>query len=128
MNLLERIRGDVEGAKLLSDWLGEGGIPVGLVKSQSRANICETCPHNVEAKWWDRVKHKIADTIKAQLELKHHMELSVSNENKLGMCSCCGCAIPLKVHTPIEHIKDHTPVEVKYPHWCWITQEANANS
>lgn len=125
MNILERIRGDVEGVKLLNDWIGEGGVPVGLVKSQSRANICETCPKNVQPDWYDKnIKLPIAQWVKAQIELKNDLELKASNESKLGVCLICGCSNALKIWTPLKHIKEHTPEGMTFPDYCWISQES----
>lgn len=129
-NILEELRNDIEGVKLLRDWLGEGTAPVAQEEAERRATICTTgndgkpCPLNKHAGWWDTVKHEIADVIRAEIELKNHLELHVQNENELHVCVGCGCALPLKVWTPMEYIKAHTDVErfKDAPAYCWIRQ------
>lgn len=131
VNIIEELRRDVEGAKLLADWLGDGGEPVSQIVAEQRASVCAfgdggyPCGLNREANWWDRVKHKIADTIRAELEIKHQLALKVSSENALHMCASCGCALPLKVWTPTKHLKAHTPAHVidKTPPFCWMRKE-----
>lgn len=131
VNLLAEIRNDIEGAKLLADWIGDGGMPVDHEHAERRAQMCAfgddgfACPMNVEPNWWDRIKSQIANTIKSELEIKNALELRVASENVLHMCKCCGCAMPLKVWVPIKHIKEHTtPGQFEAaPSWCWIRRE-----
>ena len=134
MSLLEKLRQDVEGLKLLNDWLGEGGNPVPSLQVESRAEACvrgnagQPCPMNKAANWWnlhENAKNAIAQTIRAELELKYHLDLHAPNEEALHLCAVCGCCTALKVHTPIKHIKAHTTPEqlAKYPRHCWIKKE-----
>jgi hypothetical protein len=131
VNLLEEFRNDVEGLKLLNDWLVSGGDTVSQIHAEHRAITCtmgangDPCPLNKEPGWWDRAKSIIANTIKMQLEMKQHLKLRVSSEEGLAMCSACGCCLKLKVFTPIEHIKAHTSPEniAKTPGYCWMRQE-----
>jgi hypothetical protein len=131
MNPLDEIAKDISGVAALTDWLGENGSPVDPMVASFRAQRClianggQPCPKNVEPNWWDRVKHKIADWIRAELELKHRMALHVESEDKLHMCQVCGCCLQLKVWTPIKHIRDHTPAEKisQFPEYCWIKRE-----
>ena len=130
-NILEELRNDIEGIELIRDWLGEGAVTVPQEQAEQRAKVCRTgndgkpCPMNKHAGWWDTVKHEIADVIRAEIELKNHLELHVPNENELHLCVCCGCALTLKVWTPTAHIKEHTDVEKfkSAPEWCWIRKE-----
>ena len=131
MNLLDKLRNDIEGVKLLNDWIGEGGQPVSSMRSEHRAAACvsgnqgQPCPFNVEPGWWERVKSSIAQTIQAELELKHHLELRQPLDDGLHMCSICGCCLKLKVWTPIQHIQAHTSSEMldKMPGYCWQKRE-----
>lgn len=131
MSLIDEFRNDVAGLALLKDWLGDGTEPVSQARADHRANAClhgdggNPCPHNCEPNWWGRVKSSIANTIQMQLEMKHHLRLHVASEDACFMCRICGCALPLKVWTPIEHIKQHTTPDQleKYPAWCWQKQE-----
>lgn len=112
-------------SSVLTDWLGAGGKPVPQDHAEGRAAVCVGCPENRAPKWWEIVKSAIAETIRLHLSLKHEMNIRVSTEERLGMCKVCGCAIPLKVHVPIEHIAENTGGDVKerFPNHCWIHNE-----
>lgn len=118
----------VTGGWILRDWLGKGGKPVVSELAELRSLVCATCPQNVEPNWWERVLNKIALMIRRQLELKHRMGLWVSKEADIHMCRSCGCCLRLKVHVPLEHIKDHTNDEVmkSFDERCWIRKESAA--
>lgn len=131
MNLIEEIRKDVVGAKVLADWIGDG-VPVRSEHARGRAAVClhgnegNSCPHNKSPKWWEIFfKHPIAEAIRAQLYVKSKMNLSTPHDENLHMCSVCGCNLSLKVHTPIDHIKRHTSPDVlaQYPAYCWQRRE-----
>lgn len=132
MSILEELRNDVVGVGLLVDWLGDGGEPVSQILAEHRAYACThgdngyPCKFNVEPGWWDKhVKEPIAETIRADLELKKRLRLHVSSEDALAMCKPCGCCMKLKIWTPLKHIRGHTPPEVfeKFPSWCWQRKE-----
>lgn len=119
--LLKELRNDISGAEILADWLGTGE-PVHPMVSEARAKICGACPENQEPNWWDtHVKEPIAHWIRAELELKNHMRISVPSEESLGICRVCGCCNALAVHVPIAHVKAHTTKEMlaKFPDACW---------
>ena len=42
----EVVKGDLEGAKIVASWLGDGMSPVTPRLAQDRANICINCPQN----------------------------------------------------------------------------------
>lgn len=104
---------------VLVEWLGAGGVPVHAGIAASRATVCETCPRNRKARWWEGAKTGVADVIRAHLQSKNDAELTVPNEAELGMCDVCGCVLALKVHTPMEHILSQTPLP-EFPEHCWI--------
>lgn len=125
------ITGDINGVEALADWLGDGGSPVAPMIAEFRAARCVTgnnggpCPLNCSPNWWERVKHAIADWIKAELAVKHDMKLEVSNEHQLHMCKACGCCLRLKVWVPAKHLKDHadTTQLKETPDYCWMRRE-----
>jgi hypothetical protein len=130
MSIIDEIRRDAKGAAILKDWLGEG-VPVGQDIANGRTRICLegndglTCPFHKAERWWDVVKHYIADAIKAQIALKNRMSLATPHDADLKMCSACGCAMPVKVWVPLKHVVEHTPKEVfdKMPPYCWQVKE-----
>lgn len=135
MSLLTELANDARGLLLLKDWLGDGGAPVAQEKSNHRASICcggnmgTPCPNNVEPNWWNKVKSAIADAICDELSLKHRFSIKTPYDDSLHMCKSCGCCLKLKVHTPIEHIKAHTPEAAMdgMPPYCWIKREISGS-
>ena len=133
--LLKELRNDISGAEILADWLGTGD-PVHPMVAEARAKRCLTgndgkpCHHNKAARWWETAKEMAADWIRAQIELKNHMSLRVQNEEGLHMCGLCGCCLPTKIWTPIEHIKNHLPADTlaQAPSWCWMRAEIESHS
>lgn len=125
MNLLQEIKLDAHGASLLKDWLGQDGRPVDSQLAYDRALVCLTCPENRAHNWWDLVKDAVADIIRTQLEVKNRMDLSTPWDDDLNMCRPCGCCTRLKIHVPIEHIRNHTPSKTaaQFPPNCWILRE-----
>ena len=120
-----------DGAAILRDWLGDGGVPVPQEQAEQRAMTCvygdsgRRCPYNVAPRWWETAVHAAAGIIKRHLEVKNQMGLVVKVENDLSMCRICGCSMPTKVWCPIEHVRAHTPdgQKEKYPAWCWQKAE-----
>jgi hypothetical protein len=131
MNIFDEIKNDAHGLALLKDWVGDGGHPVSKEKADARAQACighgnlRPCPMNKEPNWWQKFTNSIALTIRRQLELKEKASLVVWQEDRLHMCAACGCALPLKVWVPIEHVKSHLSVEQlnKTPSFCWMRKE-----
>lgn len=127
MSLWDEIRNDLNGAALLADWIGHGLRPVQPKHAEWRSSVClhgwkgEPCPLNRVPNWWDKVKNEIAETIRAELHLKERLKLKVKDEERLNMCKPCGCCLRLKVWTPANHIKAHTPRKVlsQMPRFCW---------
>jgi hypothetical protein len=127
--LLTEIQNDISGLNLLHDWLGSGD-PVHPMVSSYRAKICEPCVENIQPGWWDtHIKMPVARTIKAELELKSGMKISVPNEAALGMCRICGCCNALAVHVPLARLKEHTSQKLlaRFPDHCWKKREISSN-
>ena len=128
MKLINEIRQTADGAAIIRDWLGDGGVPVEDWHAEARADVCEHCRENVQPDWWDKVKESIAVRIKSHLAVKHQLGFRVKNEDKLGMCKICGCCNPLAVWCPIKHIAEHTSQDhlKAFPKVCWKRVELEA--
>lgn len=131
MSLLDEIKNDAEGVLLLKDWLGQGFNHVTPQKAAHRSLAClhgdngMECPHHKMARWWETAKHKVADVIKKQLQLKSRFKLATPFDDKMKICAICRCCMALKIWTPIEHVRKHTSkdTESKLPPHCWIRKE-----
>lgn len=100
------------------DWWGRGGKPESIEEAQRRANICLQCPNNVQG---FPIKESLVGAVRNALALKNRCKLKVENEEKLHVCSVCGCVLKLLVFTPpAVIIKDsETNQELQYPDFCW---------
>lgn len=113
------------GIGVLLEWLGSGAKPVENRLAEARAAICATCPKNDGGDWKAYFTGPIADKIRTQLEIKNDLQLKTSMDDKLTVCSGCDCPLPLKVHTPLNHVLAHTNDDVKkrLDPRCWVLHE-----
>lgn len=121
----------LSGAKILTDWLGEGGKPVSPPVAQARANACQSgdngkvCPHNKEGRFFTGLTAAIAKAIHEQHREKINLDLRVDGEDNLHTCDVCECHLPLKVWVPMNTLLPRTTPEQmeKFPAWCWMRTE-----
>lgn len=73
------------------------------------------CPHNQPKRFEELFKGVVANWVRMELELKGKLELRVEGEEKLHVCTLCGCWLPLKVHVPLKIARDNTPDWQSYP-------------
>jgi len=123
--ILDEIRQTASGARVLSEWLGDGGIPVPHEVAERRSITCLCCSENQQGNWWTWIKTKIANAIREHLEVKNKLQLRVEHEDELGTCRVCKCCLPLKVHVPMEHILPNMTEERfnALPSHCWIKEK-----
>jgi len=97
-------------------WRRNGGGFVPQEEAERRATVCLTgangraCPHNEPSSLCLGCKG-VSEQLSQLVENR-----KTSQDNKLMMCSACGCNLHIKVHFPIESI--HVD-EDKLPPWCW---------
>lgn len=125
--MIKRIKSWYAGSNTLIDWLGHGGKPVAQELAEKRADVCRTCPKNVQGDWWDRVTAEVAVRVLDQRREKEKLCLRLPRETELGTCDVCLCHLPVKSYVPIEHIIQHTSDEVwnQLPPHCWIKHEGS---
>ncbi len=113
------------GTAILVEWIGEGGVPVEIPIAEARAAICAECPLNDKGDWTRWFTQPASDLITQQLAVKHDLKLATSFDDKLQVCSACGCPLKLKVFTPMKHIRAHLSGEskAKLVPYCWILTE-----
>jgi len=123
--MINEIRNTAEGAAVLKDWLGEGGVPVSQELAERRAMTCTCCPMNVAPRWWEKARNRVARAMVRQLAVKNSANISTSLDENLHVCKKCGCCLPAKVHVPIKHVADHTRPETleQMPSFCWVRNE-----
>lgn len=125
MNPVLELKNDLAGLAVLQDWLGSGMVPVPAKQSESRAAICTSCPMNEKGGWWNFAKDALASEIRKQIGLKQQLNVSTTLDDFLGTCKVCSCNLPLKVHVPTAHVKEHTTPEqlAAFPYHCWVKAE-----
>ena len=121
------------GAQIMRDWLGDGLRTVEKKVAQNRADVCtgrlsgKRCAYNTR-QGISELTGPIADFIKAQIQRKTELHLSVENETDLETCSICLCVLRLKIWTPLDIILARTPerglaeFKKKAP-WCWLLED-----
>jgi hypothetical protein len=117
-----RVRNVAAGVGILLDWLGGGGEAVDLPVADARAKVCADCPLNQPKDFLAFFTDPVAEKIRKQISIKNEMELATQYDERLHVCTGCGCSLKLKVWCPGEHIAKHTSAEVKgkLDARCWV--------
>lgn len=119
----------VSGAKTLMEWDDSGEPPVSRDLSTSRAAVCAECPLNQQGDWTEWFTVPAAELIKRRIQKAQERNLSTIYDEKLKLCSACGCPLRLKVHVPIawvtKRITDKQKETMKTAPRCWVIQEIN---
>jgi hypothetical protein len=92
------------GAALLLEWSESGLPPVSADVAEKRAAICVQCPKNDLGGMSKYFTAPVADNMRKRLAKLHEMNLKLSVDEKLGVCSACLCQLRLKSWTPAELI------------------------
>ncbi len=122
--LFEKLKHYLDGARIISDWLGHDSEIVPQELAQARADKCNVCPHNQDG---SALTESVANAIKEQVALKSHLELKVHGEKGLKTCNICQCYLPLKIFVPLSYQTKYMKAdELKmFPeNKCWIRSEA----
>jgi hypothetical protein len=131
VNIIEEIKSDIEGAKVLAEWWGNTGHHVSQEQADHRSLAClhgddgKECPHNKTPNWWQTATGKVAETIRRQIAIKEKLSMRTAMDDHLKICHVCKCALPVKIWVPIKHISAHTSQDTipKFPPFCWVRKE-----
>lgn len=123
MNILEQVKHYKDGAKTISEWLGDGGQVVDQDTAQGRADVCLKCPLNKDT---NPFVGAAALAIRRTLELKSELQLRIKGEKRLGTCDACDCVMKLKVWMPSGRVQQVTDAGefARLHESCWIRKEA----
>jgi hypothetical protein len=110
------------GISLVKDWIGDGLTQVEQNVAEDRAVICAGCPVNGDPNFLENLTGAASEELKALMEVRHDMKLSTAMDDQLHTCKACGCALKLKVWTPLKHIVAHLKDDVKsqLDPRCWV--------
>lgn len=126
LNRLTSRAGNVAaGSEVLVEWLASGAEAVPANRSGQRAETCISCPANQTGDLMSFFTRPVSEAIRMALNLKRDWQLKTEVDDQLGVCEICDCPLKLKVHLPIEKIKDRIPdsVRSRLPANCWIVRE-----
>lgn len=115
-----KFRQTAQGARILAEWLGDGGTPVDRQTAQNRIDTCNRCLHNkpTDAR---SVTKTVAEVILEQEQARNEMVMFLHGEGLAGTCDVCGCYLKLKVWVPLNYLGDTV-----MPDNCWISRERKA--
>jgi hypothetical protein len=115
------IKTAARGTAVILDWLTSGGAPVSQELANKRAEICVSCPMNVQGAWFTVAP---AELIRDTLEARKDLKLETLHDDKLKSCDVCKCLMRLKVWCPLSHIVGQTPQDImaEFPKHCWISK------
>lgn len=114
------------GLAVVVDWIKSGAEAVEPALANKRAEVCVACPLNSKGDFTSIFTVPVSNAIRKALNERKSMNLSTAFDEKLRVCTACGCPLPLKIHLPIARIISRLPAESKaalHPS-CWITSEA----
>ncbi len=120
------IKTAAQGTAVILDWFKSGGDPVAQELAEKRAEVCVSCPRNVEGAWYTTgPAHLLRAAIKEWQALKgSNFAFETKQGDKLKSCDICKCLMGLKAFVPLLHIVDHTKPEImaQFPEHCWIVK------
>ncbi|NBW31960.1 MAG: hypothetical protein EBR48_04900 [bacterium] len=117
---VERVKRTASGARILAEWLGEGGKPVDRTVAQDRIDVCLRCVHNKPTQAAS-IEKTVAEAIIEQEQVRNDMSMILYGEGNAGTCDVCGCYLKLKVWVPIKHLDSSG-----MPDSCWISRESKS--
>lgn len=124
-SLLGTLANVAVGAEANVEWLADGAEAVPAELSNQRAGICVLCPLNGKGDLTRYFTVPAAAAIRKAYELRRDWKLSTVHDDQLGVCEACSCPMKLKVHFPIQIVRDHIRPQAKadlHPK-CWILNE-----
>jgi hypothetical protein len=118
------------GAESIVDWIAGGAEAVPSELANKRAATCVACPLNERvASLTDVFTNAVAAGIRSALNWRKEWKLETPDDERLGLCTACGCVNKLAIHMPLDKKIARMPAEVKALLWsdCWVNSEQSVN-
>jgi hypothetical protein len=124
-SLPSRLKSVAAGGSVLVEWLRDGAEAVPKELATKRAAVCAECPKNGKGDFTRWFTVPVSEAIHAEIERKNQMRLSTPFDDRIEVCEACLCPLKLKVHMPINRIRDNLPAESHrdLDPSCWIPRE-----
>lgn len=125
-NLFRSLKNVVAGGNTIIEWIKSGAEAVPAELAEKRAAVCVSCPKNAQGDLTSFFTVPASNAIRAALNSRKEMNLSTTQDDKLGICSACSCPLPLKLHLKLESILPKMPKESfdALAENCWIRTES----
>ncbi len=115
------------GIRTLNEWVDAGAPHVDASKADERAAVCVACPKHGEGDFSAWFTKPAAEGIRRLIERAKAVNLTTPHDDKLNVCNVCLCPMKLKVHTPIDIIRNgttqETHAELNAVPGCWVAKE-----
>ncbi len=115
------------GIRTLHEWVDAGCPHVDPDKSTARALVCSNCPKNGAGDFTSWFTKPAAEGLKRLAERFAKFNLSTPYDEKINVCDVCLCPMKLKVHMPIDIIRNgttnETHAELNAVPGCWVAKE-----
>jgi len=116
-----------QGIRTMNEWADAGFPHVEPDKSTARAAVCITCPKNTAGDFSSWFTKPAAEGIRRLTERAKGINLTTPHDEQLNVCDVCLCPMKLKVHIPIEVLRNGTSnetlAELRAVTGCWIVKE-----
>ena len=121
-NQVGRVAQVAVGAKIIIEWIKSKEEAVSQDVATDRARVCVACPKHGSGDWTRYFTEPAAAAIKLEYARRTGMNLSTPFDDRLNVCEACNCPMKLKVHMPIERIREGLSENqrAKLDPICWI--------
>jgi len=124
-HLRSKLRNVAGGNSTLVEWIDDGAQAVPIEKAIARAQVCKDCPQNGKGDFTRWFTVPVSEAIRFELNRRREMKLETPLDDYLGVCEACSCPLKLKIHVPIDLIRERIQPEAMaaLDPRCWIPKE-----
>ena len=121
----QRLANAAAGGEPVVEWLASKEEAVPQELSNKRAAICAVCPVMERGDLLRFFTLPVSNAIRAAYAVKTGWKLETPYDDRLQICGACDCPTKLKVHMPIDRVRQKLKSEqINRLHpSCWIPRE-----
>jgi hypothetical protein len=123
--LPHKLKNVAAGVETLVEWIDDGAEAVNIGLATTRAAVCAACPKNGKGDFTRWFTVPVSEAIRSELNRRREMKLETVHDEKINVCEACLCPLKLKIHMPIDRIRNRLPAEslAALDPSCWIPKE-----